>query len=107
MRKYIVLFLLLAAGLSSEVFGQKVWEGKSYQRTVKKFSPSDFDDWFPLLPKRDTVIIRGEEIEVVYILLIGIWNLMKNRSRLRISVVVNKKITPEHFLYAFGRVLSI
>ena len=64
MKKYILLFLLLAVGLSSEVYGQQVREVKSYQRTSKKFTPPGFLDWDPLLPRRDTVIMRGEEIEV-------------------------------------------
>ncbi len=64
MKKYFILFLLLAVGLSSAVYGQQVREGKSYQRTVQKFTPRNFQDWDPLLPRRDTVIMRGEEIEV-------------------------------------------
>ena len=64
MKKFILLFLLLAVGLSSEVYGQQVWKGKSYQRTVQKFTPRNFQDWDPLLPRRDTVIMRGEEILV-------------------------------------------
>ncbi|MBR4999722.1 MAG: hypothetical protein IKY11_02190 [Rikenellaceae bacterium] len=55
MRKYILLFLLLAVGLSSEVYGQKRW---------RDFCPPGFDFTAPLLPRRDTVIMRGEEIEV-------------------------------------------
>ena len=62
MKKYFILFLLLAVGLSSEVYGQQVWEGKSYQRTVQLWYPRGFASHE--LPRRDTVIMRGEEIEV-------------------------------------------
>ena len=55
MKKYILLFLLVVVGLSSEVYGQKRW---------KDFCPPGFDFTAPLLPRRDTVIMRGEEIEV-------------------------------------------
>ena len=60
MKKCILLFLLLAVGLSSEVYGQKVNRGISY----KSFAPWGFDSTYPLLPRRDTVIMLGEEIEV-------------------------------------------
>ena len=62
MKKYILLFLLLAVGLSSEVYGQQVREGKSYQRTVQLWYPRGFVSHE--LPRRDTVIMLGEEIEV-------------------------------------------
>ena len=55
MKKYILLFLLVVVGLSSEVYGQKRW---------KDFCPPGFSFNDPLLPRRDTVIMRGEEIEV-------------------------------------------
>ncbi len=63
MRKYILLFLLLAVGLSPEVYGQKVNRSKSYP-TQKAYYPYGYEPSHPLLPQRDTVIIRGEEIEV-------------------------------------------
>ena len=62
MKKIILLFLLLAVGLSSEVYGQQVREGKSYQRTVQIWYPRGFVSHE--LPRRDTVIMLGEEIEV-------------------------------------------
>ena len=64
MKKYIILFLLLAAGFSSEVYGQQVKTEKSDQRMEKRLMPKGFQDWDPLLPRRDTVIMRGEEVEV-------------------------------------------
>ncbi|MBR6495870.1 MAG: hypothetical protein IKT28_02005, partial [Rikenellaceae bacterium] len=64
MKKFILLFLLLAVGLSSEVYGQQVREGKSFQYTLEKYTPKGYDDLDPLMPMRDTVIMRGEEIEV-------------------------------------------
>ena len=64
MKKFILLFLLLAVGLSSAVYGQQAWEGKSYQYRLKKYTPKGYDDLDPLMPMRDTVIMRGEEIEV-------------------------------------------
>ena len=62
MKKCIILLLLLAAGLSSEVYGQQVRKGKSYQRTVQLWYPRGVTSHE--LPRRDTVIMRGEEIEV-------------------------------------------
>ena len=62
MKKYILLFLLLAVGSSSAVYGQQVREGKSYQRTVQLWFPRGFVSHE--LPRRDTVIMLGEEIEV-------------------------------------------
>ena len=62
MKKIILLFLLLAVGLSSTVYGQQVREGKSYQRTVQIWYPRGFVSHE--LPRRDTVIMLGEEIEV-------------------------------------------
>ena len=61
MKKCIILLLLLAVGLSSTVYGQ-VREGKSYQRTVQIWYPRGFVSHE--LPRRDTVIMLGEEIEV-------------------------------------------
>ena len=55
MKKYILLFLLVVVVLSPEVYGQKRW---------KDFCPPGFSFNDPLLPRRDTVIMRGEEIEV-------------------------------------------
>ena len=55
MKKYILLFLLVVVGLSPEVYGQKRW---------KDFCPPGFSFNAPLLPRRDTVIMCGEEIEV-------------------------------------------
>ena len=52
MKKYILLFLLVVVGLSSEVYGQK----------PRKF-PKGYE-FEPVLPTRDTVIMRGEEILV-------------------------------------------
>ena len=61
MKKYILLLLMFVSFFSSEVCGQsKVI--KSYQRTVQSWYPRWFRDF--LLPRRDTVIIRGDEIEV-------------------------------------------
>ena len=62
MKKCIILLLLLAAGLSSEVYGQQVRKGKSYHRTVQIWYPRGYGSHE--LPRRDTVIMRGEEIEV-------------------------------------------
>ena len=62
MRKYILLFLLLAIGLSSEVYGQQTRTRKPNQRTMQAWYPRGFIQ--PVLPRRDTVIMRGEEIEV-------------------------------------------
>ena len=62
MKKYILLFLLIAVGLSSEVYGQ---ETKSRPGSINiAFVPPGFSFLEPLLPRRDTVIMRGEEIEV-------------------------------------------
>ena len=63
MKKFILLFLLLAICLSSEVYGQKVNYSRSYPM-LKGYAPRGFDSSYPLLPRRDTVIVRGEEIEV-------------------------------------------
>ena len=52
MKKIILLFLLVVVGLSSEVYGQK----------PRKFPKGYEID--PVLPTRDTVIMRGEEILV-------------------------------------------
>ena len=52
MKKYTLLFLLVVVGLSSEVYGQK----------PRKF-PKGYE-FEPVLPTRDTVIMRGEEILV-------------------------------------------
>ena len=52
MKKYTLLFLLVVVGLSSEVYGQK----------PRKFPKGYEID--PVLPTRDTVIMRGEEILV-------------------------------------------
>ena len=63
MKKYILLLLLMVVSLSSEVYGQKVNRSKSYP-TQKAYYPYGYEPSHPLLPQRDTVIIRGEEIEV-------------------------------------------
>ena len=62
MRKYILLILLLAICLSSEVYGQQTRPRRPNQRTVQAWYPRGFIH--PVLPRRDTVIMRGEEIEV-------------------------------------------
>ncbi len=62
MKKYILLFLLVAVGLSSEVYGQQTRPRRPNQRTVQAWYPRGFIH--PVLPRRDTVIMRGEEIEV-------------------------------------------
>ena len=64
MKKSIILVLLVAIGFSTEVYGQQVKTEKSDQRMEKRLMPKGFQDWDPLLPRRDTVIMRGEEIEV-------------------------------------------
>ena len=64
MKKYFILFLLLAVCLSSEAYGKQIRSGKPSQRRVKCFVPPGFRNSDPLLPRRDTVIMRGEEIEV-------------------------------------------
>ena len=64
MRKYILLILLVVVGLSSEVYGQQAEKVKSIKRTYTKFTPKGFHDVDPLLPRRDTVIMLGDEIEV-------------------------------------------
>ena len=63
MKKYVLLFFLMIVGLSPEVYGQKVNRSKSYP-TQKAYYPYGYEPSHPLLPQRDTVIIRGEEIEV-------------------------------------------
>ena len=68
MKKYIVLFLLLAVGMSS--YGQdnnkknriNLYEGLRVK--LGGFVPQGFNPTDPFLPRRDTVIVRGEEIEV-------------------------------------------
>ena len=62
MKKYILLFLLLAICLSSEVYGQQTRPRRPNQRTMQAWYPRGFIH--PVLPRRDTVIMRGEEIEV-------------------------------------------
>ena len=62
MKKFILLFLLLAICLSSEVYGQQTRPRRPNQRTVQAWYPRGFIH--PVLPRRDTVIMRGEEIEV-------------------------------------------
>ena len=67
MKKYIVLFLLMAVGLLSEVYGQgriNVKNFKSLPRTIEDFTPPGISEDSPFLPRRDTVIMIGEEIEV-------------------------------------------
>ena len=64
MKKFILLLLLMVVGLSFEVYGKQIRSGKPSQRRFKMFVPPGFRDWDPLLPRRDTVIMRGEEIEV-------------------------------------------
>ena len=64
MKKYILLLLLMVVGLSFEVYGKQIRSGKPSQRRVKCFVPPGFRNSDPLLPRRDTVIMRGEEIEV-------------------------------------------
>ena len=67
MKKYILLFLLLAVGLSSEVYGQgkiNTEKLKSLPRTLEDFTPPGISEDSPFLPMRDTVIMLGEEIEV-------------------------------------------
>ena len=61
MKRCILLLLMFVSAFSSEVCGQsKVI--KSYQRTEQSWYPRWFSSF--LLPRRDTVIIRGDEIEV-------------------------------------------
>ena len=58
MKKCILLFLVVVASLLSEVYGQSA---KNNQSPAKPFG---FVWHNPFLPNRDTVIMRGEEIEV-------------------------------------------
>ena len=56
MKKYTILFILMAVALSSGVYGQ--------EQTKRVLPKGIRGPWDLLLPKRDTVIMRGEEIEV-------------------------------------------
>ena len=58
MKKYFILFLFVVVGLSTEVYGQSVRNNQSPSK------PFGFVWHNPFLPNRDTVIMRGEEIEV-------------------------------------------
>ena len=62
MKKYFILFLFVVVGLSTEVYGQQTRPRRPNQRTVQAWYPRGFIH--PVLPRRDTVIMRGEEIEV-------------------------------------------
>ncbi len=67
MKKYILLLFLMAVGLLSEVYGQgriNVKNFKSLPRTLEDFTPPGISEDSPFLPRRDTVIMIGEEIEV-------------------------------------------
>ena len=62
MKKSILLFLIVVLGLSTEVYGQ---ETNSRPGSINiAFVPPGFSFLEPLLPRRDTVIMRGEKIEV-------------------------------------------
>ena len=57
---------MLALGFSFVVYGQQAKSKyrKSNQRLIKPYTPPGFPHWEPLLPRRDIVIMLGEEIEV-------------------------------------------
>ena len=59
MKKHFLLFLLTILCLSTEVYGQK-----SDTKKFERFTPWGVYAHDPFLPRRDTVIMLGEEIEV-------------------------------------------
>ena len=68
MKKYVLLLLLMAVGLSSGVYGQginiKKLKSKTKHGLIEPFTPPGVSENSPFLPRRDTVIMIGEEIEV-------------------------------------------
>ena len=76
MKKYILFLFVMAVGFSSAVYGQEHKKDSSEKknpnfriissktRTFKSFTPPGVSPLEPVWPMRDTVIMRGEEIEV-------------------------------------------
>ena len=76
MKKNILFLFVMAVGFSSAVYGQEHKKDSSEKkipnfriirsetRTIKSFTPPGVPSSDPFLPARDTVIMRGEEIEV-------------------------------------------
>ncbi len=70
---------MLALGFSFEVYGQQAKSKyrKSNQRLIKPYTPPGFPHWEPLLPRRDIVIMLGEEIEVGGYLSEQMWSVLR------------------------------